>query len=106
MTASALHYLEQRALYGVKFGLEAMHAMCAELGQPERACPALLVAGTKDSIFPAAHMQKIKNGIPHATLRLIPGGNHVLVLNSPEILAQTIASWLLSQKHQGTKQVS
>ena len=48
MTAedSALHYLEQRALHGVKFGLDAMHALCAELGRPQLACPALLVAGT------------------------------------------------------------
>ena len=60
--------------------------------------PTLLVTGTKDSIFPPVHMQKIKDGVSHAVLRLIPGGNHVLVLNNSQILGTTIDSWLHSQQ--------
>jgi len=35
-----------RDQHGVKFGLESIRALCAALGNPERACPSLLVAGT------------------------------------------------------------
>jgi dihydrofolate synthase / folylpolyglutamate synthase len=39
-------YLARRTRFGIKFGLETMHALVAEMGHPERACPSLLVAGT------------------------------------------------------------
>lgn len=39
-------YLAQRVRFGMKFGLETMRALVAEMGHPERAFPALLVAGT------------------------------------------------------------
>ena len=39
-------YLAQRVRFGMKFGLETMQALVAEMGHPERACPTLLVAGT------------------------------------------------------------
>jgi dihydrofolate synthase/folylpolyglutamate synthase len=42
----ALEYLEQRARFGIKLGLDSMRALLAELGNPERSYPVLLVAGT------------------------------------------------------------
>jgi dihydrofolate synthase / folylpolyglutamate synthase len=39
-------YLAQRTRFGVKFGLETMRALVAEMDHPERAFPTLLVAGT------------------------------------------------------------
>jgi dihydrofolate synthase/folylpolyglutamate synthase len=39
-------YLAQRTRFGVKFGLETIRALVAELGHPERAFTTLLVAGT------------------------------------------------------------
>ena len=39
-------YLAQRTRFGVKFGLETIRALVAELDHPERAFPTLLVAGT------------------------------------------------------------
>jgi dihydrofolate synthase/folylpolyglutamate synthase len=39
-------YLARRVRFGIKFGLEAMDALVAEMGHPERAYPTLLVAGT------------------------------------------------------------
>jgi dihydrofolate synthase/folylpolyglutamate synthase len=39
-------YLSSRVRFGIKFGLETMRALCAALGNPERAFPTLLVAGT------------------------------------------------------------
>lgn len=46
MSSTALRYLDARARFGMKFGLETMHALMEELGHPERAWPSLLVAGT------------------------------------------------------------
>jgi dihydrofolate synthase/folylpolyglutamate synthase len=39
-------YLAQRVRFGMKFGLDTMRALVAEMGHPERAFPSLLVAGT------------------------------------------------------------
>jgi dihydrofolate synthase/folylpolyglutamate synthase len=39
-------YLAQRTRFGVKFGLDTMRALVAELGHPERAFTTLLVSGT------------------------------------------------------------
>ncbi|HSD27177.1 MAG TPA: folylpolyglutamate synthase/dihydrofolate synthase family protein [Vicinamibacteria bacterium] len=39
-------YLARRVRFGMKFGLETMRALVAEMGHPERAFPSLLVAGT------------------------------------------------------------
>ncbi len=48
-------YLAQRTLFGMKFGLETMRALVAELGHPERAYPSLLVAGTNGKGSVAAY---------------------------------------------------
>jgi dihydrofolate synthase/folylpolyglutamate synthase len=39
-------YLAQRTRFGVKFGLDTIRALVAEMGHPERAFPTLLVSGT------------------------------------------------------------
>ncbi len=39
-------YLKQRALFGVKLGLDSIRALVAALGHPERHAPCVLVAGT------------------------------------------------------------
>ena len=45
-TATLRSYLEERARFGIKFGLETMQELTAALGHPERAFASLLVAGT------------------------------------------------------------
>ena len=52
MTKSpASAYLEERALFGVKLGLDAIRALLAELGHPEACAPCVLVAGTNGSAY-------------------------------------------------------
>jgi dihydrofolate synthase/folylpolyglutamate synthase len=46
VSSPALRYLDARARFGMKFGLETMRALMEALGHPERAWPSLLVAGT------------------------------------------------------------
>src|SRR5262245_19467952 len=48
-------YLAQRVRFGIKFGLETMRALVAEMGHPERACPSLLIAGTNGKGSVAAY---------------------------------------------------
>ena len=48
-------YLAQRVRFGIKFGLETMRALVAEMGHPERAYPCLLIAGTNGKGSVAAY---------------------------------------------------
>jgi len=48
-------YLAQRVRFGMKFGLETMRALVAEMGHPERAYPCLLIAGTNGKGSVAAY---------------------------------------------------
>jgi len=49
-------YLASRVRFGIKFGLETMRALCAELGHPERSFATLLVAGTNGKGSVAAYV--------------------------------------------------
>jgi dihydrofolate synthase/folylpolyglutamate synthase len=48
-------YLAQRVRFGIKFGLETMRALVAEMGHPESAFPSLLIAGTNGKGSVAAY---------------------------------------------------
>ena len=48
-------YLARRVRFGMKLGLEAMRALVAEMGHPERAYPSLLIAGTNGKGSVAAY---------------------------------------------------
>jgi dihydrofolate synthase / folylpolyglutamate synthase len=48
-------YLARRVRFGMKFGLDTMRALVAEMGHPERAYPSLLVAGTNGKGSVAAY---------------------------------------------------
>jgi dihydrofolate synthase/folylpolyglutamate synthase len=52
-------YLARRVRFGIKFGLGTMRALVAEMGHPERAYPALLVAGTNGKGSVAAYCDAI-----------------------------------------------
>jgi dihydrofolate synthase/folylpolyglutamate synthase len=51
----AAAYLASRTRFGIKFGLETMHALLAALGDPHLAFPALLIAGTNGKGSVAAY---------------------------------------------------
>jgi dihydrofolate synthase / folylpolyglutamate synthase len=67
-------YLARRVRFGMKFGLETMRALVAEMGHPERAYPSLLVAGTNgkgsvvaycDSVLRASGLRTGRYTSPH-----------------------------------------
>jgi dihydrofolate synthase/folylpolyglutamate synthase len=82
-------YLAQRVRFGMKFGLETMRALVAEMGHPERACPALLVGGTNgkgsvvaycDSVLRASGLRTGRYTSPHLVRvneRIAVGGREI-----------------------------
>src|SRR5437867_7354028 len=82
-------YLASRVRFGIKFGLETMRALCAELGHPERAFASLLVAGTNgkgsvvayvDAALRASGLAVGRYTSPHLVLvneRIAVGGRDV-----------------------------
>lgn len=61
--------------------------------------PSLIVCGTADSIFPPSVAINLKNRIKRSTLNLIPEANHILVLNNPKELEQSIYLFLKAIKY-------
>jgi dihydrofolate synthase/folylpolyglutamate synthase len=67
-------YLARRVRFGMKFGLETMRALVAEMGHPERAFHSLLVAGTNgkgsvvaycDAVLRASRLRTGRYTSPH-----------------------------------------
>jgi 3-oxoadipate enol-lactonase len=59
--------------------------------------PTLLVAGEKDSIYPLAISQKMHEKIQGSQLKIVPGANHVLILNNIEETAGHIVEFVRTQ---------
>lgn len=56
--------------------------------------PTLVIDGTADSIFPPDVAEAIKERIKRSELDLIEGANHILILNNPADLNESIHSFL------------
>lgn len=60
--------------------------------------PVLVLEGTDDSIFPPDTALRLERELPEATLSLIPGQNHVVVLSDPRDIVQAIDRFASSLK--------
>ena len=60
--------------------------------------PTLLVAGERDSIYPRAVSERMHEKIPNSSLQVIPGANHVLILNNIDETAQHIIEFVRSYR--------
>ena len=58
--------------------------------------PVLIIEGEKDSIFKVHVAKKIKKLVKKSQLKIIPGANHIIVINNPNILANEIFHFLSS----------
>ena len=75
----------------------------ALLGRPEQerllgqiACPTLVMTGELDAWSPPAQHAAIAGRIADSSLVIVPGAGHMLPLEAPEAVNQTIAAWLQS----------
>jgi pimeloyl-ACP methyl ester carboxylesterase len=58
--------------------------------------PTLVVCGADDRMTPARYSQALADQIPNARLKLIPQAGHMVMLEKPQIVAETLAGFLPS----------
>jgi len=56
--------------------------------------PALLLWGDADPVSPVAVGQRLRDLLPHASLHVIPGGDHMFARDRPETIAKLILAHL------------
>lgn len=56
--------------------------------------PSLIIEGLNDTVFPEEIAEYLSKRIKKSELDLIPGANHILVINNPEDLQKDIESFL------------
>jgi pimeloyl-ACP methyl ester carboxylesterase len=57
-------------------------------------CPTLIVAGTKDQVRSLAEADELEVGIPNSTRAIVRDSGHMIPMEQPAILAETIKLWL------------
>jgi pimeloyl-ACP methyl ester carboxylesterase len=61
------------------------------------ACPTLVIAADGDQLRGAEEVRELADRIPHAEFALIAHSGHMIPLEAPQALAQTISAWLSRQ---------
>jgi 3-oxoadipate enol-lactonase len=61
---------------------------------PKVKCPAMIVFGVEEKVAPLGAQTALKKGIPHATLRAVPGAGHLPFLEQPGIFAGALMEFL------------
>lgn len=56
--------------------------------------PTLVLVGDDDPIVPLVNARILRRGIPGARLHVVPGGGHLLILESAEVVGPLIAEFL------------
>lgn len=62
----------------------------------EITCPTLVIAAANDRLRTAAEAEELANGIPGSILQVIQGSGHMVPLERPELLSETITAWFTS----------
>jgi len=57
-------------------------------------CPALIVAGERDLMFPLEQSRALAEGIPGARLEVVPGAPHGIVVENPDVTARLLLEFL------------
>jgi pimeloyl-ACP methyl ester carboxylesterase len=62
------------------------------------ACPALIVAGARDTAATPQHARELAQALPNASLHTLPDAGHWLVKTHPEALLAAVMPWLAAQE--------
>jgi 3-oxoadipate enol-lactonase/4-carboxymuconolactone decarboxylase len=62
------------------------------------ACPALIVAGARDTAATPQHARELAQALPNASLHALPDAGHWLVKTHPEALLAAVMPWLAAQE--------
>ncbi len=57
-------------------------------------CPTLVIAAAQDQMRSLNEAQELQEFIPQASLKVINNCGHMIPLEQPEVLAQTISNWI------------
>jgi pimeloyl-ACP methyl ester carboxylesterase len=83
---------------GHRLGYEAMKIQATiqrdEIAAASLSCPTLIISAAEDPLRSMAEAKELAEVIPNATLVVIERSGHMLPLEQPEVLAQTINRWL------------
>ncbi|KAB2904490.1 MAG: alpha/beta hydrolase [Anaerolineae bacterium] len=60
---------------------------------PEIQVPALVIGGTADKMTPLAYSELLAERLPRATLKIVEGGGHWMMLEHPSVVAGYVAEW-------------
>jgi poly(3-hydroxyoctanoate) depolymerase len=63
-------------------------------GLPLITAPTLILAGGDDPVVPTFNTRLMARFLRHATVRIVPGAGHLVLLDSPEIVAPMIEEFL------------
>ncbi len=81
-------------------GPAAVHAdfvACANYSVKDRLAdithPALVIAGEKDKMVPMKAAERLVEGLPDATLSVVPNAGHFLHFDAPGRVGRTLAAW-------------
>lgn len=61
---------------------------------PRVTCPTLVLHGAESRVSSPEGLTALQRGLPHATLRGIPGGSHLLLLEHPDRVAAAIGDFI------------
>lgn len=56
--------------------------------------PTLVIVGEKDSVFPPSVSKSIHQRLSSSSLKTIPGANHIIIVNNPQIVSRSILKFL------------
>ena len=59
--------------------------------------PTLIISGTVDSMTPSGYSQYLHDHIPGSQFVQIEGGGHLVALEQPQVVANTVQTWLMEQ---------
>ncbi len=57
-------------------------------------CPTLVLAAGRDETFPVSHSQDLARALPNARLRIVPEASHGVVLEEPDVVAESIIEFI------------
>lgn len=59
-----------------------------------RDVPILIVVGDQDRLTPPAHSAELARELPGAELLVVPGAGHIVILESPDVVDETLVAFL------------
>ena len=62
-------------------------------------CPALIIAGERDAMFPLEQSRALAEAIPGARLEIVPGAPHGIVVENPDTTARLLLDFLPGASH-------